>query len=249
MANKLYDSSYLEEMQSFFRRTKERSYELLLPCDNDCIVDVGCGTGADVCRIAQSGATVVGVDHDSTYIQIATNQSHPKNASFICCEAAQIPFEASSINKIRFDRVFQHIQNHDESLTAAHHALKDGGQLQIIDSDYLSWAIFLEDWELERKILYSLAYRRIPHAHKVRELPRRLSEHGFEVDLIEVHNYMVKDFELANYIIKFDSIVEDERRSNAISASELIAWENYKNRPSSLFNLSINQILIVASKK
>lgn len=248
MANKLYDSSYLETMQTFFRRTKERSYELLLPREDDFIVDVGCGIGTDVYRIAQLGAKIIGVDHDPACIEIAQRQDHPENASFICCEAAHIPFEKNSINKIRFDRVFQHIQNHDETLIAVHRTLKNGGQLQIIDSDYLSWALFLEDWELERKILHSLAHRRIPHAHQVRELPRRLSEHGFKIELVEVHNYLVKDFDLANYIIKFDSIVENELKSNAISPSELTAWEIYKKIPTQLFNLSINMLLIVAKK-
>ncbi len=248
MANKLYDSSYLEKMQTFFRRTKERSYELLSPCDDDFIIDVGCGTGSDVCRIAQSGATVVGVDHDPMYIQIATSQNHPENASFICCEAAQMPFKDNSASKIRFDRVFQHIQNHDETLAAAHRVLKDGGQLQIIDSDYLSWALFLEDWKLEQKILHSLAYQRIPHAHQIRRLPRRLVECGFKIEFIEVHNYLVKDFDLANYIIKFDCIIEDEIKNKAISSSERVAWEAHKRKPAPLFNISINLLLIIARK-
>ena len=60
MKPQLYNAVYLDRLHQFLSKTKNRSLELLSPCANDKIVDVGCGLGDDVLAIADTGATAIG---------------------------------------------------------------------------------------------------------------------------------------------------------------------------------------------
>ena len=43
--NKSYDGIYLQKLQTFFAKTKQRSYELLNAQPQETIIDIGCGGG------------------------------------------------------------------------------------------------------------------------------------------------------------------------------------------------------------
>lgn len=247
--NKFYDIAYLEEIQQFLVRTKERSYQLLDPQSGNSIADIGCGAGQDIVNIARSGAKVFGIDHDPQMISKAKQQPTANlDIEFICCAADTIPLKSNSIDKIRFDRIFQHIADHDGVLKEASRLLKSGGYLQIVDADYLSLSLFLEDPVFEHKIINAVAYRHIPNGHKVRCLPLELEHHGFKLISIEVHNYIVTDFEFANYMISFDKLINQELKKGNITSLEYEMWQRHKNRTKEQFNLSINFMLMIGQK-
>lgn len=248
MTNKLYDSVYLEKIHQFLLRTKERSYQLLDPHPADSIADIGCGIGHDVIHIAKSGAKIFGIDHDGNML-IKAKQELPIDleVDFICCSADNIPLKSSSINKIRFDRVFQHIADYERVLKEAKRLLKTDGYLQIVDIDYLSLSLFLEDPVFERKIIDAIAYRRIPNGHKVRALPIELERQGFKLLLTEIHNYIITDFTFANYIISFNRLIDEELERKNITSLEYDIWQCYKNKPEQ-FALSLNFMLMSAKK-
>lgn len=243
MYKKTYDNEYLEKLQLLFRDTKQRSYDLLQPHTNETIADIGCGTGQDAVNISKSGAKIFAIDHDQDLINLAVQRYKNEAIEFICCEANSIPIKSNTIDKIRFDRVFQHIGNHDEIIREAKRLLKPKGEIQIIDTDYFSMSIFLRNEVLERKIIDAITYDRFKGASQIRSIPDILRKHFFQVKTFEIKNYIITDFELANYIIRFDKIVNEEFEKGNISSNELIYWEQSKTEH---FNLSLNLILIVA---
>lgn len=249
MATPLYDIVYLERLRVLLSGLKKRSIELLAPQPGDIIADIGCGTGKDAITIASAGAKVYGLDHNPEMIHVAIqNCPNDINIDFSCCEADKIDLPDNSIDKIRFDRVFQHLDNYDNVLLEAHRLLRPGGQLQIIDPDHLSLSFFMDDIAFERKLVDRVAYHRIPNSYKVRHLPDLLNIAGFNVNLTEVHNYLIDSFELANYLIRFDEEVEKGYRSNDFTQIQFEAWQELKNLPIGQFNLSLNLLLINATK-
>lgn len=247
MTLKLYDNSYLESLQSFLAKTKQRSYQLLNPQASESIADIGCGVGQDAIQLAKSGAKVYAIDNDKKFISIATQQVVDNlEIEFLCCDADKVPLANNSINKIRFDRVLQHIADHDKVLFEVSRLLKPNGLLQIIDTDYLSISLFLQDEKLERKIIDAVAYKRVPNGHKVRQLPKTLENNNFILLSTEIHNYIINDYEFARWLIRFDRVVEQEVECGNISQSDYEVWQNHTRGQ---FNLSINLMLFMARQK
>ena len=242
---KLYDSTYLEQLQTFFARTKKRSFDLLQPQEHEVIVDVGCGTGTDALNLfQQSNANIIGIDHDCSFITKAKKRIEGKKIEFICCEAEQIPLPSQSIDKVRFDRVFQHIPNQKDVLAETSRILKPGGIIQIIDTNYLGFKLFMKDEKLEEKLINLIAYDRIPSGHSISSLQETLTINNFSVEKNEVHNYLIEDSGFANYIIRFDKIVKEEFEKGKISNNELLKWKEH--RPN--FNFSLDLVLFQARK-
>lgn len=246
MTAKLYDNNYLQQLQHLFGKTKQRSYELLNPQPNETIADIGCGIGEDAISLAKSGAKVYGIDNDPNFISIAKQQQFDNlQIEFLCCNANNVPLTNNSINKIRFDRVFQHISAHEDVLKEVSRLLTTNGHLQIIDTDYLSISLFLEDEKLERKIIDAIAYKRIPNGHKVRKLANTLEQNSFKVLSTEIHNYVINGYESAKSLLRFDKVVDEAFSSSNITQVEYSIWEKHIKRD---FNLSINLIIYSAIK-
>ena len=249
MANKLYNQEYLEQLHGILLNTKQKSCELLNPKSTDTIVDVGCGSGMDAINLAQSGAKVYGFDNDEKFIKTAKKQQAVGlKVNFICADASNLPLENESVDKIRFDRVFQHLDNYDTILAEAYRLLKPGGQIQIIDPDYFSITFFLSNIELERKLLDNISYKRIPNSYKVRQIPEYLKNNKFEIGLTEIHYYNINDYNLAVNIIKFEEVINEELNKGNITENELADWNELKNLSANNFNFSFNMIIFQAKK-
>ena len=247
MTTKLYDDKYLEILQTLFERSKQKSYDLLDPQPYETIADIGCGIGQDAINIAKTGAKVYGIDNDQNFIALSNQQLTGNiKVNFICCNADKIPLANHSIDSFRFDRVLQHIENHNKVLKEVTRLLKPGGKLIIVDADYLSVSLFLEDEKLERKIIDAIAYNRIPNSHKIRQLPTTLAQNNFSLVSTEIHNYIINDYEFAKSLIRFDKTVVEEFELGNISQTEKKCWQRHIKRP---FNLSINLMLFTAIKK
>ena len=101
----------------------ESLIETLQPQAGERILDLGCGDGFLTRRIAESGATVVGVDSSPQMIAAATDRG--LDARFASGEA--LPFDGE------FDAVFSNAALHwmrdqDAVLNGVHRALKPGGR-------------------------------------------------------------------------------------------------------------------------
>jgi SAM-dependent methyltransferase len=97
--------------------------DLLAPRAGERILDVGCGDGALTERLAQAGATVVGVDPAPDFVAAAAARG--LDARLI--DAQALPFERE------FDAVFTNAVLHwvpdlDAALRGIHRALKAGGR-------------------------------------------------------------------------------------------------------------------------
>lgn len=247
MTTKLYDDKYLETLQNLFAKTKQRSYELVNPQLNETIADIGCAIGQDVVNLAKSGAKVVGIDNDPNFIAIANKQPITDlQVEFICCNADNVPLASHSIETVRFDRVLQHIADHDKVLKEVKRLLKPTGKLIIVDTDYLSLSFVLDDEKLERKIVDAVAYKRIPNGYKVRQLPKTLEKHNFKILSAEIHNYVINDYASATSLIHFDKAFDEELRLGNISETEQAVWQKHLKGH---FNLSINLMVFSAQLK
>jgi trans-aconitate methyltransferase len=118
-----WDASMHAGNGRFVALLAESLIETLQPQAGERILDLGCGDGFLTRRIAESGATVVGVDSSPQMIAAATDRG--LDARFASGEA--LPFDGE------FDAVFSNAALHwmrdqDAVLNGVHRALKPGGR-------------------------------------------------------------------------------------------------------------------------
>lgn len=246
MTNKTYDEVYLNQLQVVLEKTITRSMAVLNARPGETICDIGCGAGDLVFKIAAYSANVIGVDNHEQFLTVARQNNNNAAVNFIYSDATSIALVDNSIDKIIIHRVLQHITDHEAVIKECYRLLKPDGTLQIVEPDYLSLSFFMNDIAFERKLVDRVAYHRIPNSYKVRHLPGLLNIAGFNVNLTEVHNYLIDSFELANYVIRFDEEVENGYACNDFTQIQYEAWQELKTMPQGQFNLSLNLLLINA---
>jgi ubiquinone/menaquinone biosynthesis C-methylase UbiE len=140
----------------YYRRCKERSYELLRLAPGLSVLDVGCGIGDDVFRMAERvvpGGRVVGIDASSRMIEEARLRLPASvNVAFREGDARALPFRDSSFSRCRIDRTLQHIEGADMVLREMVRVLKPGGLLLAYDNDWGTFSINGTDEETTRII-------------------------------------------------------------------------------------------------
>ncbi|RYE13639.1 MAG: methyltransferase domain-containing protein [Rickettsiales bacterium] len=114
MQTKHYTINYLEKTGSFLKNLKEISYLPFKDLQEGIVLDLGCGTGADVINLAQitqNRVKVIGIDHDPILIDkaLSNSASDSTDVEFILSEVYSIPFENNSIVGIRAERLLQHL--------------------------------------------------------------------------------------------------------------------------------------------
>jgi ubiquinone/menaquinone biosynthesis C-methylase UbiE len=249
MTQYLYDSAYLDTVQNLLSATKRRSYELLNVVPGDRIFDIGCGNGKDAAALAAMGAAVLGIDCHPDFIEEARQLMRTGlRLDFLRSDADLIAVPAESVDKVRFDRVFQHLENPAAVLIEAKRLLKPGGMCQVVDVDYFRLKISSCDAGLQRAIVDSIASERIPNAHNVRELPAMLADCGFVVTEIEEDPFVVEDYATAQYLIRFDRVVEQLSRRGRITEKQYEQWKHYADPTEATFRLVIPLVIIMARK-
>lgn len=121
-----WDSSLYDDRHSFVWRAGASLVDMLRPEPGERILDLGCGTGHLTAKIAESGATVIGLD--SSISMIAQARQNFPALKFVLSDARSFQFPGP------FDAVFSNsalhwIHDAEAVLRSVAAALRPGGRL------------------------------------------------------------------------------------------------------------------------
>jgi ubiquinone/menaquinone biosynthesis C-methylase UbiE len=105
-------------------------------CDGKVVLDLGCGSGYGVARMAEHAERVVGVDVDSDAISFARERYARQNVSFAKIETeAPLPFTDDSFDVVLSFQVIEHVLDDSGYMKEAHRVLKPGGIMVVVTPD------------------------------------------------------------------------------------------------------------------
>lgn len=121
----------------YFRFTQKRVLSLLNLQENQCFLDIGCGTGWAVrytASLIKNKGRFYGIDISSKMIEKAEkNCGGCENTYFYKADAAALPFEGDFFDFIICTNSFHHYFSPSKVLNEVYRVLKPGGKIYIME--------------------------------------------------------------------------------------------------------------------
>ena len=149
--------------------------------DGEHVLDVGSGNGIfarEMLEIVGESGHVCGVDSSEPMVNMATALC--PGGQFLQGDATDLPFEDSSFDVVTASQLLCFVSAIDKALSEMFRALKPGGRLIILDSDWGSLVWNCSDRSLMDRVLRMMTGV-YADAHVPRTLSRRLIAAGFQI--------------------------------------------------------------------
>jgi ubiquinone/menaquinone biosynthesis C-methylase UbiE len=184
------------------------------------VLDVGCGTGADVRTLASlvSGVSVIGLDANDRRIAEAQAAALglARPIEFRAGDAHHLPFEDDRFDACRADKVLHHVADPARVLAEMTRVVRPGGRVVVSDADYETLVVAAPDRALTRRILHHFADG-LPHGWIGREIPGLFRDAGLEDVAVHPDVAVVTEYDE-------DVLHLREKAEAAVSHAEAAAW-------------------------
>ena len=205
-----YDESILQHL--VFRSAHNMLYHEIVSYKNGMgairILDVGCGTGEFVQKLARlmPASEIHGLDLSRTMIDKARGKTRYPNLRFDEGDVEKLPYEDNSFDVITCSHSFHHYPDKEEAVREMYRVLKTGGRLMIVDGcrDTFFGRIIFNIVERMEKHVYHLL------GDEFRELFRKT---GF-------NNIVQKRFNAVPLLLTIGAAIKDSEKVSFRFASE-----------------------------
>ncbi|WP_227983333.1 methyltransferase domain-containing protein [Nocardia spumae] len=147
-------------------------------------LDLGSGTGTEVVELAGlvgDAGRAVGVDPNPGMLAVARERSAGVKAEFLEGSAYDLPLPDASVDVVRCERVYQHLDDPAKATAEIARVLRPGGRVVLIDSDWSTAIYHPGDPELI-EILSRRMASTSPNRNSGRRLRGFLADAGFVID-------------------------------------------------------------------
>lgn len=141
--------AYLGRLSELLAGIRRKDYPRLGLGPGSSVLDVGCGAG-EVCvelgGLVGTEGRVCGVDLSEAMVEAARVAARNAGASIELrvASAYSLPFDDTSFDAVRAERVFQHLDDPDRALAEMQRVAKPGGRILVMDPDHSQHGISLE---------------------------------------------------------------------------------------------------------
>lgn len=214
---------------------KRRLIELMDIRPGQSVLDIGCGPGTDLPRIASAlggRGAMIGVDHDPKMVAEARRRlASLSNVTIHEADAHLIPLPDCSVDRARFDRVLQHLRDPCGAIVEARRVLRSGGLVAMAEPDWDTLTVADEDVETSRRFARFTATR-VLNPTIGRQLAGMAAHLGLVVRTVEAVAVTFRDFETADLILGLRRNTERGIEAGAMRDGAARSWlERLDRRP------------------
>lgn len=239
----------------YFNEVKTKTYELLKLEEAKAVLEVGCGLGFDVYRMAvkvPKEGMITGIDRSAFMIEKAQhNQMFEayKNVEFKVADGRALPYETDSYDRCRIDRTLQHIENPQEVVNEVYRVLESDGIFVVYDNDWSSFSLSLADKRLSR-IIEDYWCDAFVNGRIGCHLKAYFSVAGFKNIILHPTTLVLDDFEVADKIYDIKKTVNNALLDGLLTSLEVdnIFKECYTQTEEGGFQCALTSYTICGSK-
>jgi SAM-dependent methyltransferase len=214
--------------EPFYAAYKARVLELLAPVAGGRYLDVGGGTGAaarslrEVVRRESVGAEALAVVLDRS-VAMARAASRRETGA-VAGQAEALPFADASFDGAWADRTVQHLADPGRALAELVRVTRPGGRLVVVDPDYDTQVVDVEDQELARRVLRFRADHLLRNGTIAHRVPGLLNELGVDDPRVEPATLVVRDPTAVDNVMGLWTWAATAHDRGLLSAEEANAW-------------------------
>jgi ubiquinone/menaquinone biosynthesis C-methylase UbiE len=206
-------------------RSKPLILEGLRLREGQRVLDIGCGTGADVLEIARRvgrSGSVVGVDISDAMIEEARRRADPLNLPIAleAGDAQALRFEDRSFDACRAERILMHVPDAEAALREMVRVIRLEGRISVFDVDWDTFVIDSPDKAVTRAVLTAFTDG-IRNGWIGRQLPRLFRENGM-TDVDVVGHQILIDFDFLGLLI--GGRLTAAQRAGLLDPTDIRAW-------------------------
>lgn len=208
------------------------TYVMLGIGKGDSVLDVGCGTGDDVRRMAEIvgvSGKAVGLDTSETMIAQARERSEGTDlpVEFVQGSAYELPFEDGSFDACRCERVLQHLDEPLAAIREMMRVVRPGGSVLILDPDFGTGVLDTSHPEIhERMRVFGQTWREAQPGSgwRGRQLWGLAHQAGLEAVVVESLTVTITSYEAANAVAGLETRAAGAVNAGAVSQEEADAY-------------------------
>lgn len=210
------------------------------------VADIGCGPGTDLPALLATGATtVIGVDRSPAMAAEARHRA--PSADIRVGDAHALPIPSSSVDRLRTDRVLQHVTEPAAAIAEAFRVLRPGGILGMAEPDWDTLAVAADDVETSRGFARFTAGQ-VRNATLGRQLTRLTARCGFEPAEVMPVPVVFRDFTTADLILGLTRNCARAVEAHQLREEVAAAWLEALAEPSTPFLASVTLFVVTATR-
>jgi len=223
-------AGYLDDVGSLgaVAEWKRRSFEVLEARPGARLVDVGCGTGADVLALAalvEPGGRVVGIDASSEMIREARRRAGGPRAAvdFRAGDVRRLPLPDASFDGCRAERTLQHLDDPAAAVAEMARIVRPGGRLVVAEPDWGTLVVDSPDPDTAR-VVTAAAARRVRAGDAGRRLRRLLAEAGLTGVDVVARTLVVTDAAQADLLFDLAAAADRAVADGELRPDDVRGW-------------------------
>ncbi|MFB7947939.1 methyltransferase domain-containing protein [Kitasatospora phosalacinea] len=207
------------------------------------LLDWGCGTGAALpalARAATARGRVLGVDHDPQMACRAAERAAglPRTA-VLRADAHRLPLADADTDRIRTDRLLQHLADPAAALAEARRVLRPGGRLVAAEPDWDTLAVDHPDPVTARAYTRHLTDRIVRNPLIGRQLPRLAAESGLTVRSVVPVTPLFRDVREADRVLGLQRNTERAVTAGYLTRDQARDWLDHLARGPFLASVTV----------
>lgn len=203
------------------------------------VLDLGCGVGHDLVRLAGAGLAPVGVDLS----HLALRRARARATSVVRADGVRLPFRDASVDGCRIERVLQHVADPGALVDDVLRVVRPGGVLALLEPDHTSLRV---DSRVDPSGALLSAMATAQHPSIGAALADQLRQRGCRVD--DVVTEQSFGYQLDGLPLKAAAALDRAVSAGTLSARDGNAWlaeQAVRNRDGS-FRATWTKVLVIA---
>jgi SAM-dependent methyltransferase len=209
--------------QPFYRTYKARILELLDPARGGRYLDVGGGTGASArALVARTGvgAQAVVVDRSATMVA----EARRRGGVAVVGAAEALPFGDATFDGSWADRTFQHLTDPERALAELVRVTRPTGRVVVVDPDYDTQVVDVDDQELARQVLRFRADHLLRNGTLAHRMPGLFTAAGLVDVRVEAMTLVVRDHTAVDNVMGLRTWAATAYERGMLAADAAAAW-------------------------